>query len=141
MTLGRPSTLRVPEDVPIPSALDEEYLPLADTPPSSDPAVSMFFAQNSRAAILLGRILDQIYHTSMSTHSQAESQPTHLLSSETLSAILILHSELEHFASSNPITLYVNENGGSRTNSVSQRQCNVLHSRSEPTTFLEGTAD
>lgn len=135
MTLGRPSTLRITDDVPIPSISDEECQPLADSSSLPDAAVGTFFVQNSRAARLLGRILDQIYHPPSSTNSQVESRPTQVLRPETLSTILTLHSELEDFAASNPITLYVNENGASRTNSVLQRQHNVLHSRSESKTL------
>jgi hypothetical protein len=135
MTLGRPSTLRAADDVPIPSVLDDGNMSLDDTSSLPDGAVGTFFFQNSRAARLLGRILDQIYHPSSSTHPKVGSQPTQLLRPETLSTILNFHSELEDFESSNPITLCVNENGVSRPNSVLQRQQNVLHSRSGPTTL------
>jgi hypothetical protein len=137
MTLGRPPTSHAADDVPIPSDLDEEYLLIADSSSLPVGVVGTFFVQNSRAARLLGRILDQIYHSSSSTHSRVEPRPTQLLRPETLSTILTLHSELEDFATSNPITVYVNENGGSRTKSILQRQHNVLYSRSGWTTLCK----
>lgn len=130
MTLGRPTTLRIAEDLPIPSNLDEEYLSLADTPPPRRPSSGTFFVQNSKAARLLGKILDQVYHPWFDTHSQSEPRSTRLLTSDTLSAILRLHSELEDLESSSADALRDSDDLSSRANLMLQRQRNVLTARS-----------
>ncbi|KAM0721308.1 hypothetical protein Q7P37_003596 [Cladosporium fusiforme] len=128
MTLGRPSTLRIAEDVPMSLAIDEEYLPQADTPPFSDPPISTFFIQNTEAARLLGRILDQVYHPSLNTPRNGTS-PTQPLKPETLSAILKLHSELDKFSSSSSNALQDSHDEADDENIILKRQRNVLHSR------------
>lgn len=130
MTLGRPSTLRIAEDVPIPSTLDDEYLPLADTPPLSYPPASTFFMQNSKAARLLGKVLDQVYHSSFDPHARDEPRSSRLTTSGTLSAILNLDSELEVLESSSIDALRGSDDLEPLSRLILQRQRNVLGARS-----------
>lgn len=128
MTLGRPCTVRILEHIPIPSDCNEEYLPLADPPPSSSP-VSTFFVENTKAAMLLGKILDRVYHPSQNPDMSSEPQSPQSLRPEVLSAILSLHVELQEFASSSLKALRRHGDGGSGA-IILKRQRNVFHSRS-----------
>lgn len=109
-------------------AIDEEHLPQADTPPFSDPPISTFFVQNTGAARLLGKILDQVYHPSLNTPRNVSSS-TQPLRPAILSAILELDSELDEFSSSSSNALRNNHHEAVDTNLILKRQRNVLHSR------------
>jgi hypothetical protein len=130
MTLGRPSTPRIAEDVPIPLTLDEEYLPMVDTPPFRRPPAETFFVQNIKAARLLGTVLDQVYHPSFNVHSQSGPRASRLLTSDTLSAVLRLHSELEDLEGSSTDALRDSDDLDASARLILQRQRNVLSARS-----------
>lgn len=130
MTLGRPSSLRTTESVPLPSPVDDEYL---DKPreqavqPSGTISINMFAVQNSKAIKLLSAILDQVYYplTVGPSHS-GQSMPT----TESLSATFSLDSQLDDFEKSAIDALTPIDQAAAQNAGVLKRQRNVLHTRS-----------
>lgn len=120
----------------MPLVLDEGDLPTADTASPLGTPVSTFFVQNSSAAKLLGKVLDQVYHPSLNSHPSNEPRSTPLLRPDVLSSILSLHSEIEDLMSCSMHALSGSEESGTGVSLVLRRQRNVLHARS---VFLESS--
>lgn len=141
MTLGRPPSVYTSGDVPLPRAIDDQFLSLDTTQRSAQPdgtnSTMMFTVQNIKFANLLGTILRTVYYPSgeakVSRHKPAE----HNYHREEFYTILELESQLEALADSVPDPLHWGR-PNSITNSTFfsgdneqtfRRQANVLRAR------------
>ncbi|KAH7121477.1 fungal-specific transcription factor domain-containing protein [Dactylonectria macrodidyma] len=107
MTLGRPPSMRIVNDVPLPSPIDDAHLPLhgdqmqQQEQPST---VYLFTVENIKLAKILAVILDQIYHP-VSTEISFRNQPTSPSNHQDLNAVMQLDALLEDFKNSLPDVL------------------------------------
>ncbi|KAH6869691.1 fungal-specific transcription factor domain-containing protein [Thelonectria olida] len=65
MTLGRPPSMHIVSDVPLPSAIDDEYLQLhgdSSQQPQGTSCTNLFMVENIKLAKILALILDRIYN-------------------------------------------------------------------------------
>ncbi|KAM0546453.1 hypothetical protein ACHAPJ_010809 [Fusarium lateritium] len=128
MTLGRPPSLRLFEEVPLPLAVDDEHwseAPDSGRQPLGTYSTHMFNVENIRMAKLLGSILERVYHVPSRLPAQRDFEDTDLV------AVLGIDRELNALATSVPDALHwervhtLNE----QIPSVIKRQSNVLHAR------------
>lgn len=133
MTLGRPPSMRIINDVPLPSPIDDAHLPLhgdGSHQPEGTYSVNLFTVENIKLAKILAIILDQIYHpasTEPSFRSHPVSHPNH----QDLSTVMHLDTLLEDFKNSLPDGIHWDRVAEMSTGTppVIKRQSNVLHAR------------
>ncbi|KAH7121827.1 fungal-specific transcription factor domain-containing protein [Dactylonectria estremocensis] len=107
MTLGRPPSMRIVNDVPLPSPIDDAHLPLRENLthlPEQPSAVNLFTVENIKLAKILAIILDQIYHP-VSTEPSFRNSPTPQTSHQDLNTVMHLDASLEDFKSTLPDVL------------------------------------
>lgn len=136
MTLGRPPTLLKMNRCPLPATIDDEFM-LPDSTSRLQPEgvfpMMAFCTENIKLAILLGEVLEKIYHQPIKLPHQkrgvvaAEADCNH----EQASIIIQLDSLLQDFAARVPEMLHGNRRraAGFPDNAIIRRQGNVLLAR------------
>jgi hypothetical protein len=131
MTLGRPMYLSDAWPVPLPRAIDDNYMDstsLICQQPSDVFSRTSFFICTIKLYNILGHILTNVYNLypasggSKGTTDQTESSP--------LDTLVKMDCELSNFESDIPPQLHWGQRQEYEMNLVSERQANVLHARS-----------
>ncbi|SPO06482.1 uncharacterized protein DNG_09172 [Cephalotrichum gorgonifer] len=134
MTLGRPPSLYLDENVPLPLPIDDVYMPL-NAPHIGQPpgtySTNMFTVENIKLANLLGKILESVYQRSITAGTAASSLQGSVLTHDDLNVILHIDSQLESFADSLPPGLQWDMAAQSNDEipPTLKRQSNVLRAR------------
>ncbi|KAH7035473.1 fungal-specific transcription factor domain-containing protein [Microdochium trichocladiopsis] len=140
MTLGRPPSVYMTEEVPLPRAIDDEFLGLdrenASQPPDL-PSQLLFTRHNIKCATVLGTILRTLYYPSVEArpaYQQLRSRRSPVSTvDEDLHSILQLDSQLEELANQVPEPLRWDRTdlpaGLDERGRILRRQTNVLHAR------------
>ncbi|KAH7310824.1 fungal-specific transcription factor domain-containing protein [Stachybotrys elegans] len=134
MTLGRPPLLRMTDDVPLPAAIDDEYL---DSPGPSTLqqgrvlSGNLFVVENIRLAKILGMILSHMYSDSYPQTNQTTHVNPPSATASDFSTMTRLDRLLDEFEASLPDVLTWKAHGeASRCgDTVLRRQSNVLQAR------------
>lgn len=134
MTLGRPPYLHMDEGVPLPLAIDDEYLPLDGQhtgQPEGTYSTSLFTVENIKLAKILGKILGRVYQRYGKAGTSAGSLQDPTLTHDDLNVMLHIDSQLEDCVDSLPRSLRWDT--ATRSNEdippVLKRQSNVLRAR------------
>ncbi|PKS13398.1 hypothetical protein jhhlp_000169 [Lomentospora prolificans] len=134
MTLGRPHSMHMRHDVPLPRPIDDENLVIGrdnNCQPEGTDSIIGFMVQNAKLAKILGQILDRIYHSKSGTFGSPEEIRAATVHSEDFTSISHLDSILEEFSSSVPDVLCWNRprRDSATRQHVFKRQSNVLMAR------------
>ncbi|KAI9776645.1 MAG: hypothetical protein M1839_009451 [Geoglossum umbratile] len=141
MTLGRPATTPYRSSVPLPTAIDDEYLEPGAyncVQPADEFSRLNFFVEAIKLYKILGNILSSVYEPWIDGAGRMGSDPAgfeHLQSSKGFDMIMSLDSALMRFQSEVP-ALLKSPNSGVSTSKLNsedpdtlKRQANVLHAR------------
>lgn len=134
MTLGRPHSMHMRHDVPLPRSIDDENLIIGrdrNLQPEGTDSITLFMVQNAKLVKILGQILDRIYHSKAGAYSSPDDIRAATVHSEDFTSISHLDSILEEFTRAVPDVLCWNrprKDGGPRRH-VFKRQSNVLMAR------------
>lgn len=123
MTLGRPPSIMVNDDIPLPAAIDDEYLDTQQPP--GVVSRNLFTAENIKMTKILGMILRRIYHP---PPREQPSQPEF----PDLNTLLDLDSLLQKTEEAIPVALnwdHLPQVPLSARSQLLRRQANVLHAR------------
>ena len=130
MTLGRPSTAARSYNVPLPLAIDDEYLSAATSDhcqPDGIVSRTQFSVENVKLTYILGQVLSGVYHQpensfdSTSPHQAGPSMQAVLRLDDTLGDFeALVHPALKWAAPANAVY---------ERNRIFLRQRNVLHAR------------
>jgi hypothetical protein len=134
MTLGRPPLLQITEEVPLPSAVDDEFIdPAKDVciQPTDVAARNLFTVENIKLAKILGTILDSIYISEPRAPLNGHSHVSTAQASSDISVLIRIDNLLEDFKSRLPAQLNWARTAEAlaQTDPVFERLTNVLHAR------------
>ncbi|KAH7556162.1 hypothetical protein BM1_06688 [Bipolaris maydis] len=134
MTLGRRPLLQVTDDVPLPTAVDDEFLDVhGDTcqQPDGVPSHNLFTVENIKLAKLLGTILDTVYFSDSRTTSTGQAHTANAHTLPDIGTLIRLDNLLEDFKSNLPEQLNWDRDPErhQQVDYIYSRQTNVLHAR------------
>lgn len=123
MTMGRPTMAKLNHNVPLPVAIDDEFLSMTETDcrqPDGIVSRNQFSVENLRLASILGQILSTVYSTLENGVESMNIQDILRLDATLDSFELTLHPALKWSASAD---------AKHRPSALFTRQSNVLHAR------------
>lgn len=128
MTMGRPAMSTQTHHVPLPMAIDDEYLSATEPycqQPEGVVSQTQFCVENLRLASILGQILSKVYSASDEGIGSTVQSDIHMQD------VLYLDKRLDSFQSNLHPALKWNQTGdlNHEYNSLFTRQSNVLHAR------------
>ncbi|KPM46109.1 hypothetical protein AK830_g420 [Neonectria ditissima] len=134
MTLGRPPSMQVVSDVPLPNAIDDEYLQLhgdSSQQPQQTPSKNLFMVENIKLAKILALILDRIYGFVSVEKNCCRANHTSFTNDQDFGTLTHLDSLLEGIRSGLPEALRWDPDAKQPAgrSPLLERQSNVLYAR------------
>ncbi|KAL6699119.1 fungal-specific transcription factor domain-containing protein [Trichoderma pleuroticola] len=133
MTMGRPAQSRIEHNVPLPLAIDDEYLsPTRYDCRQPDGIVSrnQYLVEGLKLVQVLGQVLSTMYNTMRNGQQEVSSDAPISTMRAKFMDMLQIEASLDHFESSlHPSLKWDVGCPGMAANNVFARQSNVLHAR------------
>lgn len=135
MTLGRPALPSNESEVPLPSAIDDEYLGSSASSSCEQPdgifSRANFYIQAIKLYQIMGRMLANVYRPWTTVATKRDKYEARFKDSS-VAVVLDMDTELTRWESMLPHQLHWNQRKSFQVDEVTERQSNVLHARLFP---------